>query len=92
MKAGISPILFLIVAIFVCSTGIAQPRLALAVRGKYLPLGGLEDFYGLTYTYGGEIILNDHHSIGIDGNMFRTRAETARSPPSSAYEGTRRLC
>lgn len=75
MKAGFSPILFLIVGIFVCFTGIAQPHLALAVRGKYLPLGGFEDFYGLTYTYGGEIILNDRHSIGVDGNMFRTRAE-----------------
>lgn len=75
MKAIISPIIFFLIGISLWSTGIAQTRLSLAVRGKYLPIWGFEDFYGRTYTYGGEFILNDRHSIGIDGNVFRTRAE-----------------
>ncbi|HLP54976.1 MAG TPA: hypothetical protein VK151_08100 [Fluviicola sp.] len=75
MKTGIPPILFLLFGLISWSTGIAQPNLSLAIRGKYLPFGGLEDFYGRTYTYGGEIILNGRHSIGVDGNMFRTRSE-----------------
>ncbi|MES2556996.1 MAG: hypothetical protein V4604_12650 [Bacteroidota bacterium] len=68
-------LLFLLIGIFFWSAGAAQPNLSLAVRGKWLPVAGFEDFYGIVYTYGGEIILNDRHSIGVDGNMFRTRAE-----------------
>lgn len=84
MKTGISPILFLIIGISFWSTSMAQTNLSLAIRGKYLPLGGLEDAYGLTYTYGGEIILNDRHSIGVDGNMFRTRGEVDNDEDTEA--------
>ncbi|MES2556995.1 MAG: hypothetical protein V4604_12645 [Bacteroidota bacterium] len=85
MKTGISPVLFLLIGIFFWSTGAAQSNLSLAIRGKYLPLGGLEDAYGLTYTYGGEIILNDRHSIGLDGNMFRTRGEIDDDEDEAMY-------
>ncbi|ASS47220.1 MAG: hypothetical protein A3D31_15350 [Candidatus Fluviicola riflensis] len=85
MKTGISPIFLLLLGIFLWSASVAQSNLSLAVRGKYLPLGGLEDAYGLTYTYGGEIILNDRHSIGVDGNMFRTRTEIDNDEDEAMY-------
>lgn len=76
MKTGISPILILLLlGLFPTIPAVAQPELSFAVRGKYLPIYGLEDFSGRTYTYGAELILNNHHSIGVDGTMFRTRGE-----------------
>jgi hypothetical protein len=76
MKTGILPILILLLlGLFPTIPAVAQPELSFAVRGKYLPIYGLEDFSGRTYTYGAELILNNHHSIGVDGTMFRTRGE-----------------
>jgi len=46
-----------------------------SLRGKYLVYGIIEDLYFRTYTYGGECIFRERHSIGVDATMFRSRFE-----------------
>lgn len=49
-------------------------RFSFAVRGKFLAIGG-EDQYCRGYSYGGELIYKNRHCIGIDGGVFRARRE-----------------
>lgn len=55
------------------SQELVPSKVSFTLRGKYIVFGFLEDLLWRSYSYGGTVQFGKHHSIGVDGAMFRTR-------------------
>ena len=79
MKQFLKFILFIIFFIGVLNNTIyaqqdsSQSKISFALRGKYLVSPTLRDIPSIrAYSFGVELIYNNHHCLGLDAGVFRT--------------------
>ena len=50
----------------------SKSKISFALRGKYLVAPGWEDMSWRMYSFGTELIYNNHHCLGFDAGVFRS--------------------